>query len=125
MEIEVYCTLEEVKNFLIESTGKRKFPARYREDPTIMFERRNEIGKVYIESEVKEDIEEIEDIVVIKVKNVLGIEYRSKSGRTNLKWRQLYKNFGKLYGKASGNTLVNLYEVGIRDIRILKSGEKP
>lgn len=120
MEIEVYCTLEELKNFLIESTCKRKFPNRYRYDSTIMFERRNEIGKVYIEAEEKEDIEEIEDIVIVRVNNVLGVEYISKSGRTHLKWRQLYKNFGKLYGRASGNTLVNLYEVGIRDIRVLK-----
>ncbi len=124
MEIEVYCTLEELKNFLIESTGKRKFPSKYRDDPAIMFERRNEIGKVYIEAEEKEDIEEVEDIVVVRVNNVLGVEYRSKSGRTHLKWRQLYKNFGKLYGRASGNTLVNLYEVGIRDIRVLKEGEE-
>jgi len=119
----VYCTLEELKNFLIESTGKRKFPSKYKGDPSVMFERRNEIGKVYIEAEDKEDIEEIEDIVIVKVNNVLGVEYRSKSGRTHLRWRQLYKNFGKLYGKASGNTLVNLYEVGIRDIRVIKEGE--
>ncbi len=124
MEIEVYCTLEELKNFLIESTGKRKFPSKYKDDPSIMFERRNEIGKVYIEAEEKEDLEKVEDIVIVKVNNVLGVEYKSKSGRTHLKWRQLYKNFGKLYGKASGNTLVNLYEVGIRDIRVLKEGEE-
>ena len=120
----MYCTLEELKKFLIESTGKRKFPKKYFDDPEILFERRNEIGKVYIEAEDKEDIEVVEDIVIVKVKNVLGVEYRSRSGRTHLKWRQLYKNFGKLYGKASGNTLVNLYEVGIRDIRIIKGDNK-
>ncbi len=124
MNIEVYCTLDELKSFLIESTGKTKFPRKYLKDPDILFERRNEIGKVYIEAEEKEDIEQIQDIVIVRVKNVLGVEYKSKSGRTHLKWRQLYKNFGKLYGKASGNTLVNLYEVGIRDIRVIKEEGK-
>ena len=124
MNIEVYCTLEELKSFLIESTGKTKFPKKYLNDPNVLFERRTDVGKVYIEAEEKEDLESIEDIVVVRVKNVLGVEYKSKSGRTHLKWRQLYKNFGKLYGKASGNTLVNLYEVGIRDIRVVKKEEK-
>jgi len=118
----VYCTLEELKRFLIESTGKTKFPKKYLNDPRIMFERRNEVGKVYIEAESKRDIEEIEDIVIVQVENVLGVEYISKSGRTQLKWRQFYKNFGKLFGKASPNTIVNLYESGIRDIRVIKKG---
>ncbi len=124
MEIEVYCTLEELKKFLVESTGKSKFPRKYMKDPKIMFERRNEVGKVYIEAESKRDIEEIEDIVVVEVDNVLGVEYISKSGRTHLKWRQLYRDFGKLFGRASPNTIVNLYESGIRDIRVIKKDKE-
>ncbi len=120
MQIEVYCTLEELKKFLVESTGKTKFPRKYMDNPNILFERRNDVGKVYIEAESKKDLEQIEDIVVVEVNNVLGVEYISRSGRTRLKWRQLYKDFGKLFGEASPNTIVNLYEAGIRDIRVLK-----
>ncbi len=121
--IEVYCTLEEMKRFLIESSAKTKFPKKYLKDLKYLFERRSEQGKIYIEADDKKDIETIEDIVVVEVSNVLGIIYQSKSGRTNLTWRQIHKDLGKLSGVASGNTLVNLLESGIKNIRILKEGQ--
>jgi len=123
MKIEVYCTLEEMKRFLIESTCKNKFPRKYMHEINYLFERRQDVGKVYIEAEYKKDIEKIEDIIIVETKNVLGISYRSRSGRTNLTWRQIYKDLGKLYGEASGNTIVNLLEAGIRNIRVMKEGE--
>jgi len=124
MKIEVYCTLEEVKRFLIESTCKNKLPPKYAGDKRYLFERRQEVGKVYVEAEYKRDVEEIEDITVIEVQNVLGITYRSRSGRTNLIWRQIYGELGKLEGEASGNTIVNLLEAGIRNIRVVKEDRK-
>ena len=119
-KIEVYCTLEEVKRFLVESTAKNKLPRKYIMDPKYMFERRQEQGKIYIEADEKKDIEEIQDLVVVEVDNVLGISYESKSGRTKLIWRQIHKDLGKLTGIASGNTLVNLLESGIKNIRVFK-----
>ncbi len=119
-KIEVYCTLEEVKRFLVESTAKNKLPRKYIVDPKYMFERRQEQGKIYIEADEKKDIEEIHDLVVVEVDNVLGISYESKSGRTKLIWRQIHKDLGKLTGIASGNTLVNLLESGIKNIRVFK-----
>lgn len=119
-KIEVYCTLEEVKRFLVESTAKNKLPRKYIVDPKYMFERRQEQGKIYIEADEKKDIEEIQDLVVVEVDNVLGISYESKSGRTKLIWRQIHKDLGKLTGIASGNTLVNLLESGIKNIRVFK-----
>ncbi len=121
-KIEVYCTLDEMKRFLIESSAKNKFPKRYLRKPDILFERRSEQGKIYIEADEKKDVENIEDIVIVEVKNVLGIFYQSKSGRTKLTWRQIHKDLGKLSGIASGNTLVNLLESGIKDIRVVKEG---
>lgn len=121
--IEVYCTLDEMKRFLIESTAKNKLPHRYIAEPRYMFERRQEVGKIYIEADEKKDIEEIQDLVVVKVENVLGISYESKSGRTKLIWRQIHGDLGKLTGVASGNTLVNLLESGIKNIRVFKNGE--
>ena len=89
----------------------------------ILFERRQEQGRIYIEADEKEDIEKIQDLTIVKAVNVLGIQYQSKSGRTNLIWRQIHKDLGKLTGLASGNTLVNLLESGIRNIRIIKEEE--
>ena len=122
-KIEVYCTLEEMKSFLIESTAKHKLPRKYMKNPEILFERRQEQGRIYIEADEKEDIEKIQDLIIVKAINVLGIQYQSKSGRTNLIWRQIHKDLGKLTGLASGNTLVNLLESGIRNIRVIKDGE--
>jgi len=122
-KIEVYCTLEEMKRFLIESSAKNKFPRKYLRGTKYLFERRSEQGKIYIEADEKRDVEEIEDIVVVEVSNVLGIFYQSKSGRTKLMWRQIHKDLGKLSGVASGNTLVNLLESGIKNIRVIKEGE--
>ncbi len=123
-KIEVYCTLEEVKKFLIESTAKNKLPRKYILDPKYMFERRQEQGKIYIEADEKKDVEEIQDLVVVEVENVLGISYESKSGRTRLIWRQIHKDLGKLTGTASGNTLVNLLESGIKNIRVFKGEDE-
>ena len=121
-KIEVYCTLEEMKRFLIESSAKTKFPRKYIRDSKYLFERRTDQGRIYIEADEKRDVEEIEDIVVVEVNNVLGIFYQSKSGRTKLTWRQIHKELGKLSGQASGNTLVNLLESGIKNIRVIKEG---
>jgi|Deesub1362A_J573_1020465.scaffolds.fasta_scaffold00001_305 hypothetical protein len=123
-KIEVYCTLEEVKRFLVESTAKNKLPRKYIVDPKYMFERRQEQGKIYIEADEKKDVEEIQDLVVVEVDNVLGISYESKSGRTKLIWRQIHKDLGKLTGIASGNTLVNLLESGIKNIRVFREENK-
>jgi len=109
-----------VKRFLIESTCKNRLPKKYAENPNYLFERRQDIGRIYVEAEYKRDVETLEDLVIIEVKNVLGITYTSRSGRTQLTWRQIYKELGKLYGKASGNTIVNLLEAGIRNIRVIK-----
>lgn len=122
-KIEVYCTLKEFKKFLIESTAKNKFPSEYLKDEDILFERRKDRGKIYIEAEEKEDLKNIEDIIIVRTNNVVGIIYESRSGRTKLIWRQIHKDLGKITGEASGNTLVNLLEAGIKDIRIIKEGK--
>ncbi|TLX79067.1 MAG: hypothetical protein E6L05_01230, partial [Thaumarchaeota archaeon] len=53
------------------------------------------------------------DMTFVNAKDVLGIIYSSKSGNTNLKWRQIRRNSGKVTGEASTNTLVNLTEAGV------------
>ena len=49
----------------------------------------------------------------VNAKEVLGIIYSSKSGNTNLKWRQTRRKNGKVTGEASPNALVNLVESGV------------
>jgi len=53
------------------------------------------------------------DVKFVKAVDVLGVIYRSKSGNTDLKWRQTKGSLGRLTGEASPNPLVNLIESGI------------
>lgn len=118
MRIQAYCTLEELRRFLIESTCKTFIPDEYVRDRSIFPERRSKNALIYVEAEVKTDLRKIRDITFVKVKNVLGAIYNSKSGRSRLKWRLVYKDIGKLVGEASSNTLVNLITAGIRNIEV-------
>ena len=126
MEIRAYCTLKEMKTFLIESTCKNFIPMQYLDDTTIFIERKNNDSKIHVEAEKKEDVNEIGEISFVKAENIIGIFYNSKSGSTNLKWRQLYGELGKLTGVCSNNTLVNLFSIGIRNIETIneKSEDK-
>lgn len=119
MEIRVYCTLKEMKTFLIESTCKNFIPMQYIDDNTIFIERKNTDSKIHVEAEKKEDVTEIGEISFVKAENIIGIFYNSKSGNTNLKWRQLYGELGKLTGTCSNNTSVNLFSIGIRNIETI------
>ncbi|RLG61243.1 hypothetical protein DRN86_00380 [Candidatus Geothermarchaeota archaeon] len=121
MKVEAYCTLEEVRRFLIESTCKSFIPREYLKNGEIFPERRIKEALIHVEAEEKEDVQQIGDITFIRAKNVLGIIYNSKSGRTKLKWRQIYKDLGKLSGEASSNTLVNLITAGIRKIEPIRN----
>ncbi len=123
MKIEVYCTLEEVKKFLVESTCKTFIPKKYRDDISVLFERDVSEGHIHIEAEEKDELEKIRNLMFVRVKNVLGITYTSKSGNTKLVWRQIYRDLGKLSGEASGNALVNLLESGLKNIQIKKDEE--
>ena len=49
----------------------------------------------------------------VNAKEILGIIYSSKSGNTQLKWRQTRKRSGKVQGEASANALVNLVQSGV------------
>ncbi len=122
MNILLYCTLDEMKDFLVESTCRSFIPYRYFSDENVLLERRGEAGTIYVEAEEKKDLETIRDITFVKAGNTIGVIYQSKSGNTNLKWRQVYGKLGKLTGDASTNTLVNLFTVGIRTIQPVESG---
>src|SRR5438445_483038 len=52
---------------------------------------------------------------------VPGIIYNSKSGHTQLKWRHVRGDQGRLSGEASTNTMVNLYEAGALDKSFIRT----
>ena len=97
---------------MIVSTCDSFIPDQLVGDESIFPERASENGTMYVEAEDKETLEQIREIKFMRVSNVLGIIYNSKSGNTHLKWRQFKGDLGKLSGEASTNTIVNLSTVG-------------
>jgi hypothetical protein len=96
-------------------------PISYLKDPEVFPEKENGPGSIYIEAVDKVTLTKIQDITFVDVKDILGIIYVSKSGNTKLKWRQIRGKMGKLTGKASTNSLVNLAESGILTIDQIKN----
>ncbi len=115
MKIDVVCSLESFRRFMILSTCSSFIPDELLEDDNVFPERPIENGTMYAEAEDKETLRRIRQIEFTRVSSVLGVIYNSKSGLTKLKWRQTKGFSGKLGGDASGNSLVNLFEAGILD----------
>jgi hypothetical protein len=82
-------------------------------DFEIFPEREEGPGAIYIEAADKVTLKKIREMTFVNAKEVLGIIYSSKSGNTNLKWRQTRRKNGKVTGEASPNALVNLVESGV------------
>ena len=102
---------ESFRRFLISSTCLSFIPESYLRDPEVFPEKEGESGSIHIEAADKVELKKFRDITFINTSDVLGIIYSSRSGNTNLKWRQINGATGKLTGEASGNSLVNLLTV--------------
>jgi hypothetical protein len=76
-------------------------------------ERKEGPGAIYIEAADKVTLKKIREMTFVNAKEILGIIYSSKSGNTQLKWRQTRRRIGKVQGFASPNALVNLVESGV------------
>ncbi|MEX0764834.1 MAG: hypothetical protein WD033_06690 [Nitrosopumilaceae archaeon] len=111
--IDAACSLESFRKFVILSTCNSFVPESYFEDYEVFPEREESTGLIYVEAADKVTLKKIRDMTFVNAKDVLGIIYSSKSGNTNLKWRQIRRNSGKATGEASSNTLVNLTEAGV------------
>jgi hypothetical protein len=109
VSIDSVCELERFRRFMIMSTCQSYIPLEFDQDETVYPERSSETGTMYVEAEDKETVGQTREIRFTRVSNVLGIIYNSKSGRTQLKWRNLKGRLGRLSGEASPNTLVNLF----------------
>ena len=98
---------------MIISTCHSFISRSHSRDKTIFPERIKENGTMYVEAVDKISLDDIRDIRFVRVSDVLGIIYNSKSGNTRLKWRYIRENLGKVTGDASGNSLVNLIQAGV------------
>ncbi|MDE1828992.1 MAG: hypothetical protein KGI25_01585 [Thaumarchaeota archaeon] len=111
--IDATCSLDSFRKFIILSTCNSFIPESYFEDYEVFPERETSPGLIYVEAADKVTLKKIRDMTFVNAKEVLGIIYSSKSGNTNLKWRQVRRAVGKVTGEASTNTLVNLTEAGV------------
>jgi hypothetical protein len=116
VELNLTVHLDKVRHFLIDSTCLSFMPISYLKDPEVFPEKEDGPGSIYIEAIDKVTLTKIQDITFVDAKDILGIIYVSKSGNTKLKWRQIRGRIGKLSGKASTNSLVNLAEAAILSI---------
>ena len=108
--IEAPCSLESFRRFIIVSTCRSFIPESYMHDFEIFPEREEGPGAIYIEAADKVTLKKIREMTFVNAKEVLGIIYSSKTGNTQLKWRQTRRKNGKVSGEASPNALVNLVE---------------
>ncbi len=119
--LETTCSLEAFRRFMIASTCRSFIPSDYQANPSVFPERSRELGTMYVEAEDKVTLGRVNDISFVQVNYVLGIIYNSKSGHTQLKWRHIRGDQGRLNGEASTNTMVNLYEAGALDRSFIRT----
>ncbi len=128
VEINTVCALESFRRFTVISTCRSFMPKGYLRDPSVFPERDSSLGTIHVEAASKIDLRKIQDINFVKAHEVLGVIYVSKSGNTDLKWRQIRGRRGRLRGEASINSLANLLRAqilkpeDIRDLRAENSG---
>jgi hypothetical protein len=110
VHIETTASLENFRKFIIISTCRSFIPESYLRDYEVFPEREEGPGAIYIEAADKVTLKKIREMTFVNAKEILGIIYSSKSGNTQLRWRQTRKKSGKVHGNASPNALVNLVE---------------
>ncbi len=113
VQINAPSSLDNFRKFVIASTCSSFAPNSYIDDIEVFPEREENLGSIYVEAADKVTLKKIRDITFVNARDVLGIIYNSKSGNTSLKWRQIRRNNGKVVGKASSNSLVNLAQSGV------------
>jgi hypothetical protein len=113
VKIETTASLESFRKFIIISTCRSFIPESYLRDYEVFPEREEGPGAIYIEAVDKVTLKKIREMTFVNAKEILGIIYSSKSGNTQLKWRQTRRRIGKVQGFASPNALVNLVESGV------------
>ena len=115
MKIDVLCKLAEFRWFMIISTCQSFIPLDLLRDERVFPERSSTEGTMYVEAEDKVTVKREGSITFVRVSEVLGVIYTSKSGRTQLRWRSVREDVGRLSGEVSTHSLVNLFTAHILD----------
>ncbi len=113
VEIEVISSMDRFRYFIILSTCRSFIPREYFKMHNVFPERDKAHGLIYVEAADKVTLSKVREISFVKVNDVLGVIYESKSGSTRLKWRRTSGLKGKVTGTASINAIVNLSIAGI------------
>jgi len=113
VRIEAPASLESFRRFVIFSTCRSYAPRSYIDDSEIFAEREESNGGIYVEAADKVTLKKVRDVTFVNARDVLGVIYKSKSGNTDLKWRQIRRFNGKVTGEVSSNSLANLSESGV------------
>ena len=98
VNIDTSASLESFRKFIIVSTCKSFIPESYLRDYEVFPEREDGPGAIYIEAVDKVTLKRIREMTFVNAKEILGIIYSSKSGNTQLKWRQIRKKTCKVSG---------------------------
>ena len=104
--------MESFRKFIIISTCRSFIPESYLRDYEVFPEREEGPGAIYIEAADKVTLKKIREMTFVNAKEILGIIYSSKSGNTQLKWRQTRRRIGKVR-LCIAKCLVNLVESGV------------
>ena len=118
--IETPASLESFRKFVMFSTCRSYAPRSYLNDQEIFAEREESDSAIYVEAVDKVTLKKIRGVTFVNARGVLGIIYKSKSGNTSLKWRNLRRYNGKVTGEASINSLANLSESGVITLEWVK-----
>lgn len=121
MEINVLCKLVDFRRFMILSTCESFIPPEFLRDEEVFPERSSKEGTMYVEAEDKVTLKKMGELTFVRVSQVLGIIYTSKSGRTRLKWRCLEGDEGRLTGEVSTHSLINIFASEILDESYVKA----
>jgi len=80
----------------------------------ILIERDENPGQIYVEADEKETPYQTEDhIRIISIKHVVGVIYHSRSGNTELRWRD-NKPTDRVWGHAVRRSLATLLSCNVR-----------
>ncbi len=115
MKVDVLCSLEKFREFMILSTCDSFIPEKYWLNKQVFPERPSERGTMYVEAEDKVTLGTMRDITFVQVSEILGIIYHSKSNRTQLRWRVVRNDVGRLVGVVTTHSLVNLFASKVLD----------
>jgi len=115
-EVEGFITIGQLRRFLLNALRVGN-PGDDRLWPEVE-------GRVTVHARFKREASAhvegaVRGVKLVEARGVDAVEYRSASGRSQLKWTRLVQGLGRVEGRASPWTLRNLYLAGV-DLSLLR-----